>query len=221
MLVSFLSGSPALAVSAINRSLAEAVKLPRGVGVPSDTPVGIDEDALVIRKGAEGTGMEPMRWGFPPRSLTNRNGWNPPISQVHDLEDRWWRELNRPYLIEARHRCLVPVSAFAITQGGRQKRFFSERGLGFLAAFWRPWDGDTRLVSSPGETERRRVCSRLKLFAILAAQPVEGGRLRSDALPSVLTHPADIAEWMAGGEESLLNNPDSEGKNIVRAGDLV
>lgn len=220
MLVSFLSGSPVLAVSAINRSLAEAVKLPRGAGVPSETPVGIDEDALVIRKGAEGTGMEFMRWGFPPRSLTNRNGWNPPISQVHDLEDRWWQELNRSYLLEARHRCLVPVSAFAITQGRRQRWFFPEGGLGFLAGFWRFWEGDTRLVSLPGETERRRVYSRLKLFVILAVQPVEGGRLRSDALPSVLTDPADIAEWMAGGEESLLNNPDRE-RSTVRAGDLV
>lgn len=220
MLVSFLSGSPALAVSAINRSLAEAVKLRRGAGVSPETPIGIDDDALVICRGEGGTGMEFMRWGFPPRSLTNRNGWNPPISQVHDLQDRWWQELNRPYLTQARHRCLVPVSAFAITQGRRQKWLLPERGLGFLAGFWRPWEGDTRLVSCPGETERRRVYSRLKLFVILAVQPVEGGRLRSDALPTVLTDPVDIAKWMEGGEESLLNVPDTD-KNVITAGDLA
>lgn len=162
--------------------------------------------------------MEFMRWGFPPRSLTNRNGWNPPISQVHDLQDRWWQELNRPYLTQARHRCLVPVSAFAITQGRRRRWLLPERGLGFLAGFWRPWEGDTRLVPCSGETERRRVYSRLKLFAILAVQPVKGGRLRSDALPTVLTDPINIAKWMEGGEESLLNGPDTD-ENFIPVGD--
>lgn len=201
MLICFSSASPEDAIREINVSLDQAVALSPNVGPFPDNPVGIDEDAFLFRNSREGTRLERMRWGFPPRSLTNRNGWNRPISQVHDLEDRWWQQINRAFVIEARYRCLIPFSAFAIRHGRHLKWISAEGRVGFFAGFWRPWEGDTRLIESSGSGERHRVPGRLSLFAILATGPP--GCRRSDALPTVLNEPGDIANWMMGGEESL------------------
>lgn len=198
MLVRFLSGSPALAIAAINRSLSQAVFLRiSGADFPSQS-VEHDQDSLLFRSGAGGAGLDRMRWGFPPRSLTNRDGWNPPISQIHDPDDRWWQVSNRAYVTEGRHRCLIPFSAFAIRRGRRLRWFLPRRSIGFFAGFWRSWEGDTRLIARPGMAERRREQGHLNLFAILATG--EGGRTKSDAMPTVLSEPADLAAWMDGGD---------------------
>lgn len=207
MLDRFLSVSPARSVEIINRTLHQAVRLGKPPLAQFEAVVEIDQDTPVIRNGRGGTELDTLRWGFPAKSLTNRNGWNPPIATIRNLEDRWWRVLNQPYLTDPRYRCLVPFTAFAAMAGRRRKWLRLEQGQGCFAAIWRPWEGESRLVSQ-GAGERIRTLARLNLFAILEARPSGPGKqAHANALPVILTHPAELAAWMACEEESLEFRP--------------
>lgn len=207
MLDRFLSVSPARAVDVINRTLEQAVRLRVPPVARCETVIDIDHDTPVIRHGRGGIELDSLRWGFPAKSLTNRNGWNPPIATIRHLNDRWWRVINQPYLTDTRYRCLVPFTAFSVMAGRRRTWLRLDRGQGCFAAIWRPWEGDSRLVSA-GAGERIRTHARLNLFTLLEARPAGPGKLaQSNALPVILTQPADLAAWMAGREESLQFSP--------------
>lgn len=170
--------------------------------------IELDEDALVLKRRNGELETATMRWGFPPKSLTNRNGWNPPIGIMHNLSDRWWREINRDYLTDASCRCLVPFEAFCIQKGRRQIWMRLASGKGYFASVWRPWEGDTRLIRDKGSRTPIRQYGRLDLFTILSVNPGDGPRPgKAGAFPIILTEPDDVSAWLSGTEDSLDASP--------------
>lgn len=195
-------------MDAANKALGSEVRLGVSAGNLAEGFVGADSDGPVIRAAGDGYEIDVLRWGFPPTSPKDRDGmWEPPITNIRNLKSRWWTDVNREYLFEARYRCLVPFSAFAepVPGRGRENAWFETRGSqGFFAGIWRPWEGDTRLVHVEGKARRQRVAAKLEVFAFLTTAPNGIVRpIHPKAMPVILTEPEEIRDWMAGGEESL------------------
>lgn len=162
----------------------------------------------MIRAPCGGYEIDVLRRGFPPASAKDKDGkWEPPITNIRNLKSRWWTDVNREYLYEARYRCLVPFSAYAepVPGKGRENAWFETRGSQrFFAGLWRPWEGDTRLVHVEDRALRQRAAAKLEVYAFLTTEP--NGIVRPvhpKAMPVILTEPAELRDWMAGGEESL------------------
>jgi putative SOS response-associated peptidase YedK len=197
----FLTASLARTADWVNRMLQQAVRLPTSVCRQSEDIVGLDENAPVICAGRSGLQIAGMRWGFPPKSLTHSNGWNPPIGLIDDVDQRWWRELNEPYLNEPRFRCLVPLTALCLSDRRKHRWMRPLEGFGFLAAIWRPWEGDTRLIALPGQPGQQRVQARLHLFTCLRATGP-----RPVAPPVILRQPDHLEEWLGGQDAALFRD---------------
>lgn len=201
MVMHFLATSPARTIDWVNRMLRQAAALRTPACRQAEDIVGLDEDAPVICLSRRGLEIANMRWGFPPKSLTHSNGWNPPIGLIDDVDQRWWRELNEPYLHQPRFRCLVPLTAFCLSDRRKHRWMRPITGHGFLAGIWRPWEGDTRLVETPGHSERQRTQARLNLFTCLRADGP-----RSIAPPVVLSQLDHVEEWLAGQDVALFRD---------------
>src|SRR5215831_8562675 len=110
-----------------------------------------DQDAPIVINTADG-GLELImaRWGFPPIP-----GENAPITNIRNLKSKWWRDVNREWLIEPAYRCLVPFTAFA--EPVRDSTWFGVPNveLATFAGIWRPWHGE-RLAGQPGQKRRAR-----------------------------------------------------------------
>jgi putative SOS response-associated peptidase YedK len=108
-----------------------------------------DQDAPIIVNAEDG-GLELImaRWGFPPIP-----GEKAPITNIRNLKSKWWRDLNREWLIEPAYRCLVPFTAFA--EPARDSTWFQVPGaeVATFAGIWRPWHGE-RLAEQPGQKRR-------------------------------------------------------------------
>lgn len=201
-------GSPGSVMDAANKALGQEVTLGANAGNLAEGYVGADSDGPVIRAAGDGYEIDVLRWGLPPTSPKDKDGkWAPPITNIRNLNSRWWRDVNREYLLEARYRCLVPFSAFAepVPGKGRENAWFeTTQAQGFFAGLWRPWEGDTRLVHVEGKARRQRAPAKLQLFAFLTTEPNAIVKpIHPKAMPVIFTEPAEIVEWMAGGEESL------------------
>lgn len=217
-------GSPGRVMDAANKALGSEVQLGAHAGNLAEDYVGADSDGPVIRAAGDGFEIDVLRWGFPPTSPKDRDGkWEPPITNIRNLQSRWWTDVNRAYLYEARYRCLVPFSAFAepVPGKGRENAWFeTTEAQGFFAGIWRPWEGDTRLVPVEGKARRQRVAARLDLYAFLTTEPNGIVKpIHPKAMPVILTDPAELRAWMAGGEESLgLQRPLSDDELRISAG---
>jgi putative SOS response-associated peptidase YedK len=209
-------GSPGRVMDAANKALGQDMKLGESAGNLAEGYVGADSDGPVIRAAGKGFEVDVLRWGFPPTSAKDKDGkWEPPITNIRNLKSRWWTDVNRDYLYAPQYRCLVPFSSFAepVPGKGRENAWFetTER-QGYFAGIWRPWEGDTRLVPVAGKSRRQRVAAKLEVYAFLTTEPNAIVKpIHPKAMPVILTDPAELREWMAGGEESLrLQRPLAE-----------
>ena len=170
--------------------------------------IGADSDGPVLRAVGGTLELVNMRWGFPPVSpKTKDDKWAKPITNIRNLESRWWKDVNRQWMTEPEYRCLVPFSRFAepVPGRGRENAWFDCRdAFACFAGVWRPWSGDTRLVHVDGKARRQRADGELDLFAFLTTEPnglIEP--IHPKAMPVILTEAEDIREWLGGGAESL------------------
>lgn len=201
-------GSPGRVMDATNKALGGEVKLGACAGNLAEGYVGADSDGPVIRAAGSGFEIDVLRWGFPPTSPKDKDGkWEPPITNIRNLQSRWWKDVNRDWLLMPEYRCLVPFSSFAepVPGKGRENAWFeTTKAQGFFAGIWRPWDGDTRLIAVEGKARRQRAPAVLELYAFLTTEPNGIVKpIHPKAMPVILTDPAELKEWMAGGEESL------------------
>lgn len=158
-----------------------------------------DQDAPILRETAPGVlELAMLRWGFPPIP-----GQSQPITNIRNLKSKWWSDVNREWLTEARYRCLVPFSAFA--EPLRDPTWFTVKGreVSFFAGVWRPWHGE-RLAEQPGKARRAREEHDWELFAFLTTEANDIVRpIHEKAMPVILTEADECREWLGGGVESL------------------
>lgn len=158
-----------------------------------------DRDAAIIRSiDPRTTELAMARWGFP----VVRKGARP-ITNIRNLNSSWWRNVNGEYLLSAKYRCLVPVTAFA--EPPRNPTWFAvpNKPLVFFAGIWRPWTGK-RLMQVEGKTRRQQTEGDYELFSFLTTEANEIVKSYHDkAMPVMLTKPEECSGWLAGGEESL------------------
>jgi putative SOS response-associated peptidase YedK len=173
---------------------------PETDNLPPRGDVYPDQDAPVLRPAAGGECLElaNLRWGFPPIAKGKA-----PITNIRNLKSRWWRDMNRPYLLETEYRCLVPFTAFA--EPVRDPTWFNVPGkeVAFFAGIWRPWSGE-RLAPVPGKRRRARQQGDWSLFAFLTTEANSVVRpVHEKAMPVILHDPAECREWLSGGAKSL------------------
>ena len=106
--------------------------------------VSRDRDGPVLRHIDDGYEMKIMRWGFPPYRVRTKDGkrFVPPISNIRNLGENWWKNVNRQWLREPQYRCLVPFSRFAEpipNSKGKNAWFETTTDQSFFAGVWRPW----------------------------------------------------------------------------------
>jgi putative SOS response-associated peptidase YedK len=158
-----------------------------------------DQDAPIIRNGAEGSlELIMARWGFPPIP-----GQTAPITNIRNLQSKWWKDVNREFLIDKKYRCLVPFTAFA--EPVRDSTWFvtPETEVPCFAGIWRPWEGE-RLAEQPGQKRRSREKRNWTLYSFLTTDANDIVRpIHEKAMPAILVEPDEQAIWLNGGLESL------------------
>lgn len=158
-----------------------------------------DQDAAIVRNREDGRlELSLSRWGLPPIP-----GQTAPITNIRNLESRWWRQINRAVVTDPAHRCLVPFTAFA--EPVRDSTWFVVPGVevAYFAGVWQTWRGP-RLAPQPGKKRREREERNWSLFAFLTTDANEVVRpVHEKASPVILVDPALQAEWLAGGEQSF------------------
>lgn len=204
----YFFGKAQQAMEAAADALGGEIRLGASTGNLAEDYVGADSDGPVIRASGDGNDIDVLRWGFPPVSPKDDAGkWQAPITNIRNLESRWWQNVNRDYLLNAEYRCLVPFERFAepVPGKGRENAWYRTTGRpGFFAGIWRPWEGDTRLVTVEGKARRQRAHAKLDLYAFLTTEPNAVVKpIHPKAMPVILTEPEELREWMAGGEGSL------------------
>ena len=157
-----------------------------------------DQDAPILRNRPDGAlELRMVRWGFPP--ATGKDV----ITNIRNLKSRWWKDVNREYLVNAEYRCLVPFTAFA--EPVRNSTWFTVPNVEVpcFAGIWRPWSGE-RLVNT-GKARRERVHREdWQLYAFLTTEPNDLVRpVHERAMPVILHDTAEQAEWLSGGDASL------------------
>ena len=201
-------GSPGRVMDAANKALGQEVRLAPSAGNLAPGYIGADSDGPVIRTIAGGFELARLRWGFPPTSPKDKDDkWAPPITNIRNLDSKWWKDVNRQWLLEPEYRCLVPFDSFAepVPGKGRENAWFETTGpQGYFAGIWRPWSGDSRLIPVEGKSRRQRAEASLELYAFLTTTPNAVVKpIHPKAMPVILTEPEEIQAWMSGGEESL------------------
>ena len=176
----------------IEKQSAQANYEPAFVGADSDGPIiAVEEGELVVRT---------RRWGFP----AIRDGTKP-ITNIRNLNSRWWQNLNRDYVFEPAHRCLIPFAAFAEWDASHKRNAWFEIDAAFpcFAGIWRPWHGE-RLVKVEGKERRERRTQDFELYAFLTAEPNGTvAAIHPKAMPAILTEPDEMLRWLSGGEDSF------------------
>ncbi len=157
-----------------------------------------DQDAPILTNGAEGAlELRMARWGFPP--ATGKDV----ITNIRNLKSKWWKDVNREYLLQPEYRCLVPFTAFAEPVRNSTWFYTPADELPCFAGVWRPWSGE-RLMNT-GKLRRERVQrDDWHLYAFLTTEPNDLVRpVHEKAMPVILHDVGDQEEWLAGGEGSL------------------
>lgn len=182
--------------AALNRKLATTSATDN---LPQFDNIYPDTDApIVANAGDGGLVLKMARWGFPPIP-----GQKTPITNIRNLNSRWWRDVNKEWITSAEYRCLVPFTAFA--EPIQAPRWFVVPGVevGCFAGVWRPWHGE-RLTEQPGQKRRSREERDWELYAFLTTEPNDVVRpVHENSMPVILIDPAEQGEWLRGGKESL------------------
>jgi len=165
---------------------------------------GADQDGPVITSDGTTAKIQTMRWGFP--GIQKGDKRPKPITNIRNLDSRWWLNVNREFLFEQAYRCLVPFDRFAEwnkTSKGNAWFETTDHGPSFFAGIWRPWTGE-RLKPVEGKKRRERETDDWKLYAFLTTDP-NGvvAPIHPKAMPVILTDPKECAEWLGGGVDSL------------------
>lgn len=158
-----------------------------------------DQDAAIVTNAADG-GLElgMARWGFPPIP-----GQSAPITNIRNLNSRWWRDVNREWITDSANRCLVPFTAFAEPVRDSSWFYVPDAEVAYFAGVWRQWRGE-RLAEQPGQKRRVREDRDWKLFSFLTTDANDIVRpVHEKAMPVILIDPVEQAEWFGGGEASL------------------
>lgn len=158
-----------------------------------------DQDAAIVRNRRDG-GLELImaRWGLPPIP-----GQSAPITNIRNLQSRWWRHTNRKLMTDPANRCLVPFTAFA--EPFRNPTWFviPNVEVAYFAGVWQAWHGP-RLAEQPGQKRRAKEDHDWILFAFLTTDANDVVRpVHDKASPVILLDSAKQAEWLAGGEQSF------------------
>lgn len=155
-----------------------------------------DTDVPVLRQVENTLSFAPLRWGLPPIP-----GHTTPITNIRNLNSRWWRETNREYCLSPRYRCLVPFTAFA--EPARNSTWFgTDVAQPCFAGIWHLWRGE-RLATIPGQKRRVRTMADWQLFAFLTCTANSIVHPVHDTMPVILTTPGEMKIWLAGGPESF------------------
>jgi len=166
--------------------------------------VGADQDGPVLVQGEDGIEIRTLRWGFP--GIPKGDKTPTPITNIRNLDSRWWKNVNGDYLTEPIYRCLVPFDRFAEwDKGAKANAWFRTTGgaPSFFAGIWRPWHGE-RLKPVDGKKLRQRTEDDWSLYAFLTTEPnAVVAPIHPKAMPVILTDPSECGEWLAGGEDSL------------------
>jgi putative SOS response-associated peptidase YedK len=173
-----------------------------------------DQDAPIVRNLKAGRlELTMARWGLPPIP-----GQTAPITNIRNLQSRWWRQTNRDLLTDPVYRCLVPFTAFA--EPVRNPTWFVVPGVevATFAGVWQHWRG-LRLAEQPGKKRREKEERDWLLFAFLTTEANDVVRPVHDrASPVILFDPTEQAEWLNGGEQSLrLQRPLPNERLVVRS----
>lgn len=166
-----------------------------------------DQDVPILSRHGRSLRYSAVRWGLPPIP-----GSKDPITNIRNLNSRWWTVENRDLTLNAARRCLVPFSAFA--EPARDSSWFEPQiiapQLACFAGFWQPWRGE-RLKAVPGAKRRIRQTDDWTLFGFLTTTANATVRAVHDAMPVILTKPDQMQAWLTGGAESLaLQQPLAE-----------
>ncbi|MEL7454873.1 MAG: SOS response-associated peptidase family protein, partial [Pseudomonadota bacterium] len=128
--------------------------------------VGANSDGLILRPHQDGLELAQARWGFPPISERDKQGrLMRPITNIRNLESRWWTAVNREWLLEPAYRCLVPFTRFAEWDKAKKANAWFEvigTETPCFAGIWRPWHG-----------KRSKIVGDWELFAFLTTEPNE------------------------------------------------
>lgn len=189
----------------------------RGVNLPTLPGIFPDQPAPIVRSGPEGRELTLARWGMPtPRDRLGQNRADRGVTNIRRPTAPHWRGW-----LGSSHRCLVPFTAFAeyesLPSGGRGTVWFAfdeSRPLGFFAGLWLGgWTSVRKIKEGPVTAD---------LFAILTCAPnAEVGAIHPQAMPVILTDPADWGRWLAAPwpEVAGLQRPLPDGSlRIVARG---
>lgn len=155
-----------------------------------------DTDVPVLRRTGDTLSCSLLRWGLPPIP-----GQSTPITNIRNLESRWWQETNAKYCLQPQYRCLVPFSAFA--EPAHNSTWFTTNSTpACFAGIWQPWQGE-RLARLAGHKKRIRIAADWQLFAFLTCEANALVRPVHDTMPVVLTSTDAMKRWLAGGAESF------------------
>jgi putative SOS response-associated peptidase YedK len=171
-----------------------------------------DQVAPVVRTARDGEReLTMMRWGFPPPpNLGNR-----PVTNVRNVKSPYWQGW-----LQARFRCLVPVTSFCEYTDSQPKvpHWFAldeSRPLFAFAGIWRPWTGVRGTKAAPVEGEHL-------LYSFLTSEANDVVKpIHAKAMPVLITA-EHFDTWLeAPVEEALkLQRPfPSDRLRIVMTGE--
>jgi putative SOS response-associated peptidase YedK len=163
-----------------------------------------DQDAPVLRPAGKGKiELAMLRWGFPALPTREGDKKKQPITNIRNLESKWWSDVNREWMTKPEYRCLVPFTAFA--EPARNSTWFTVRDteIAFFAGVWRPWEGK-RLYKLHADKNRVQHEQSWELYSFLTTDANDLVRpVHPKAMPVILTDPDECIEWLSGGEESF------------------
>jgi len=168
--------------------------------------VGADSDGPVIRWEENDHELETadLRWGFPKASAKHKSY----ITNIRNLDSRWWKDVNGEYLTNSIYRCLVPFDRFSEWDARERKNaWFSVKSeVSFFAGIWRPWTGER--LKNVGEKRRKRVGDDWELYSFLTTEAngvVEP--VHPKAMPVILTEQEACKAWLRGEDAVSLQRP--------------
>lgn len=162
-----------------------------------------DQNAPIIRHGADGLELVRARWGMPSPPSVLKTQRDPGVTNVRNLASPHWRRWLGPA-----HRCLVPVTAFAEPiKGGNQWFGPAEPGkpMFFAGIEVRGWQSLRKVRDGPTTDD---------LFAFLTCAPnAEVAVVHPKAMPAILTEPAEWETWLSAPFEiaAKLQRPLPDG----------
>ncbi|MEM7683214.1 MAG: SOS response-associated peptidase [Pseudomonadota bacterium] len=172
------------------RDLAETMADAMG-NLPPLPAIFPNTEAPVVRNGADGRELVPMRWGMPSPAFALKNRkTDSGVTNVRNTASSHWRRWLGP-----EHRCLVPFTSFSEyhspAKGMKEPVWFAldeDRPLAFFAGIWTNWTSVRRLTD--GETN-----DDLYGFLTTEANAVVAP-IHPNAMPVILTTAEERDVWM-------------------------